>query len=221
MWRIRVLEETGTSTRTTATTTFTETKTLETKKDSKFPPTDTIVIVTTPAVSTEDLHYHIYVDDNFAVIIDITDAEIVFEVMDRQTVTNENVDNSDEDEKYKTAEDFIVPTLTETLQLNNFKVVYLDGMFEIAKAMKSLLYETTRENIIVKTLWMDKLGITFTELNLNLTNVQEFLRKKQHFDLVIMHQFVSDAYTGFCYHYKAPCVAITSLPIPSWINKKI
>ncbi|KAF5287843.1 hypothetical protein FQA39_LY15657 [Lamprigera yunnana] len=64
----------------------------------------------------EDLQYDVDIDDNLAVTTDITEAEIVSEIMGGQTVMNENVDNSDEDEKDKSLEGFTVPTLTETLQ---------------------------------------------------------------------------------------------------------
>ncbi|KAF5300645.1 hypothetical protein FQA39_LY11106 [Lamprigera yunnana] len=65
-----------------------------------------------PLTSTKDLQYYVDIDYNLAVTTDITGADI----MGRQTVMNENVNNSVDDEKDKTVEDFIVPTLTETLQ---------------------------------------------------------------------------------------------------------
>ncbi|KAF5302132.1 hypothetical protein FQA39_LY10467 [Lamprigera yunnana] len=56
-------------------------------------------------MTIEDLQYSVDIADNLAT--DISDAEIVSQIIGRQTVMNENVDNSDEDD-----ENFTVPTLT-------------------------------------------------------------------------------------------------------------
>ncbi|KAF5289635.1 hypothetical protein FQA39_LY14993 [Lamprigera yunnana] len=61
---------------------------------------------------TKDLQYYVDIDNHLIVTTDITDAEIISEITGRQIVINENVDNSDEDEKDIMDEDSTVTTLT-------------------------------------------------------------------------------------------------------------
>lgn len=46
----------------------------------------------------------------------------------------------------------------------------------------------------------------FVEMTLNSTNVQNLLKSNETFDLMIMEQFINDAFRGFQYHYNIPCI---------------
>ncbi|KAK4877582.1 hypothetical protein RN001_010088 [Aquatica leii] len=104
---------------------------------------------------------------------------------------------------------------------HNFKQVLVEDLIEKSKEMKASLIDQINHNILEKVIWLDRMGITFTELALSHPNVKKFLHEKHNFDLVIFHQFMSDAYNGFCSHFNAPCVAVCSMTAPGFINRKV
>ncbi|KAF5302778.1 hypothetical protein FQA39_LY01958 [Lamprigera yunnana] len=69
----------------------------ETTEDSSIEENfvDWAINLNSSLTSTLDLQYYVDIDYNLAVITDISDAEVVSEIMGRETIMNENVDNSD------------------------------------------------------------------------------------------------------------------------------
>ncbi|KAF5289137.1 hypothetical protein FQR65_LT02027 [Abscondita terminalis] len=104
---------------------------------------------------------------------------------------------------------------------DNFSQILVDGLLEKSKAMKASLLEQINYGIVRNVYWLDSMGLTFTELTLEEPNVQKLLQEEHHFDLVIFHQFMSDAYNGFCHHYRAPCIGVISTPAPGLGNRKV
>ncbi|XP_031349003.1 UDP-glucuronosyltransferase 2B15-like isoform X2 [Photinus pyralis] len=74
----------------------------------------------------------------------------------------------------------------------------------------------------LEKIWtVDTLGITFSEKTLNDSKVQALLKSNAEFDAVIVHQFATEAYKGFCYHFKAPCISVVTMLAPNWINPQM
>ncbi|KAF5289139.1 hypothetical protein FQR65_LT02029 [Abscondita terminalis] len=103
----------------------------------------------------------------------------------------------------------------------NYKQILVDNLIEKIIGSKKKILNQMEYNVFQKINWLDTLGINFTDWTLSEPSVKLFLKQKNHFDLVIFHQFMSDAYNGFCHHFSAPCIAITSMTAPGWVNKKI
>ncbi|KAF5289136.1 hypothetical protein FQR65_LT02026 [Abscondita terminalis] len=101
----------------------------------------------------------------------------------------------------------------------NYKQILVDGMVEKAKSMKASLFDNINFNVLQNVLFLDGMGFKFTELALEEPNIKKFLQEEHHFDVVIIHQFMSEAYTGFCHHFNAPCVAVISMTAPSLSNR--
>lgn len=59
---------------------------------------------------------------------------------------------------------------------------------------------------------------TVTELTLNNTNVQNLLKSNDKFDVMIMEQFVNEAFRGFQYHYDIPCIVFSTIKSNVWVN---
>ncbi|KAF2905635.1 hypothetical protein ILUMI_00537 [Ignelater luminosus] len=115
----------------------------------------------------------------------------------------------------------VITPYEEKTPVKNFKQVLLTGAIEKLKPMKSKLFEQTQSNLIRSVLWLDAIGLQLTEDALNHTNVQQFLKSKQEFDLVILNQFVNEAFKGFCHHFNAPCIVLCPLPVPYWTHPQI
>ncbi|KAF5289260.1 hypothetical protein FQA39_LY15190 [Lamprigera yunnana] len=103
----------------------------------------------------------------------------------------------------------------------NYKQILLPGMTEKLAAFRSRIFDDAHGNILQWIINVDELGILMTEQTLNHTEVKKFFGTKQQFDLVILQNFMSDAYTGFCYHFNAPCVLASAMSAPSFIHRKI
>uniref|UniRef100_A0A1Y1K0R3 UDP-glucuronosyltransferase n=1 Tax=Photinus pyralis TaxID=7054 RepID=A0A1Y1K0R3_PHOPY len=115
----------------------------------------------------------------------------------------------------------VISPYKEKLPIQNFNQVIVDNVFEKAAEMKKGLLGHTGYNFLRRITFLDNLGLTYTELALNSTNVKNFLKERNHFDLVIIQHFKSDAYNGFCHRYKAPCIAVSPMPVPSWFSNKV
>ncbi|KAK5642854.1 hypothetical protein RI129_009021 [Pyrocoelia pectoralis] len=115
----------------------------------------------------------------------------------------------------------IISPYKEKAQRKNFNQVLVENVFQKSAEMKSDLFNHVNYNILHRVLFLNTLGINFTELALNDTNVKAFLKERHHFDLVIIQHFNSDAYNGFCYRYKAPCISVSPLPVPNWFSNKV
>lgn len=62
-------------------------------------------------------------------------------------------------------------------------------------------------------------GIDTTEKTMSNPGIQNLMTDpNEHFDLVIVEQFLNDVFKGFAYHFKAPLVAISSTGSGPWLN---
>ncbi|KAF5289138.1 hypothetical protein FQR65_LT02028 [Abscondita terminalis] len=103
----------------------------------------------------------------------------------------------------------------------NYTQILIDGMISKSKGMKTSLFDRSNRNLIENVYWLDAMGLQFTELMLEEPKVKQFLQELYHFDLVIFHYFMSEAYSGFCIRYHAPCVAVIPLTYVSIVNRHV
>lgn len=61
-------------------------------------------------------------------------------------------------------------------------------------------------------------AITFTELTLKHQTLQNFLKSDETFDVIILEQFLNEAFFGFMHRYKAPLILIGTLSSSLWPN---
>ncbi|KAB0798219.1 hypothetical protein PPYR_09212 [Photinus pyralis] len=115
----------------------------------------------------------------------------------------------------------VISPFKETEAIKNFKQILLDGLAEHAAEMQNNLFVQTDYSIFQKVEWLDTLGIDFTALALKNSNVQKFIRENHHFDLVIVENFYNEALLGFCHHFQALCIGVSSLFSPYWFNGKM
>ncbi|KAB0795113.1 hypothetical protein PPYR_11952 [Photinus pyralis] len=80
------------------------------------------------------------------------------------------------------------------------------------------LYKESERGVLSKFIFMDVIGVVFTEMVFNQTTVQELLKSNEQFDMVIMEQFINEAFKGFCYHYKAHCVVVSTIGTSRWTD---
>ncbi|KAK5645032.1 hypothetical protein RI129_006332 [Pyrocoelia pectoralis] len=91
--------------------------------------------------------------------------------------------------------------------VTNFKPIVIEyGAF--LRDQSSTLYKTPERGPIDQIRDLHAGGVFLTELFFNQTSVQNLLKSNQEFDMVILEQFVNEAFKGFCYYYKAHCVVV-------------
>ncbi|KAF2890130.1 hypothetical protein ILUMI_16043, partial [Ignelater luminosus] len=115
----------------------------------------------------------------------------------------------------------VITPYTEKKPVKNFKQVILTGALEELEKSIPDLFEVTSANIIELIVSNDMLGLQLTENTLNHTNVQKFLKSNEHFDLVIVEQFLNEAFRGFCHKFKAPCVVLSTVGGSRWTNQQM
>lgn len=67
-------------------------------------------------------------------------------------------------------------------------------------------------------IWVDTLGLQITEGTLSHPNVQKLLKSEEKFDLVIVEQFINEAFRGFCHRFQAHCVILSTVGGSRWTN---
>lgn len=77
---------------------------------------------------------------------------------------------------------------------------------------------------IDKQFWVASLirfniAIQLTENALNNPNFKEFLRHRHHFDVIIVDMLMPDACLALGYYFKAPVIALTPYPSPTWFSE--
>lgn len=65
------------------------------------------------------------------------------------------------------------------------------------------------------------MGLMITNHTLTHPVVQDFLKSKQKFDVVILENFVNEAILGFGAHFKAPIIELSTFGPNTWINEAV
>lgn len=74
-------------------------------------------------------------------------------------------------------------------------------------------------NAVAMTLFLNFMGIEIVNATFAHPEVQNLLHNnKEHFDLVIVEQFVDDALKGIAYHFGAPYVVLSTIGSGPWVN---
>ncbi|KAF2905636.1 hypothetical protein ILUMI_00538 [Ignelater luminosus] len=115
----------------------------------------------------------------------------------------------------------VITPYAEKNPVKNFKQIVLTGAIEKLQPMKDKLFEQTESTVIKSLVWLEVMGLELVDSTLSHPNVQEFLKSNNQFDLVILHQFVNDAFKGFCHYYNAPCVVLSPMAVPCWTHAQI
>lgn len=69
---------------------------------------------------------------------------------------------------------------------------------------------------------ISKMAPEFLEYTMEHDAVKKFLNDpNEQFDLVILEQFVDDAFMGFAHHFKAPLLLLSTIGSGSWTNDKV
>ncbi|KAF5298202.1 hypothetical protein FQA39_LY02626 [Lamprigera yunnana] len=101
------------------------------------------------------------------------------------------------------------------------RLAYLELRIDQAKLTitgeeKLNMFDIQNKLALTQILFMDLLGVKICELALNSTAIQQFLSIKQHFDLIIMEEFLNQAFRGFCYHFNAHCISLSTVGLNRW-----
>ena len=81
------------------------------------------------------------------------------------------------------------------------------------------MYDMDKAPAFIMSTFMVKMGLDVTEATLKSENVQQLLKSGETFDLVILNQFINEAHFGFCHHFKAPCVLLSTFGNSIWSNR--
>ncbi|XP_031350467.1 UDP-glucuronosyltransferase 2B14-like [Photinus pyralis] len=101
--------------------------------------------------------------------------------------------------------------------IKNYKPV----KFELPDYLKDNnldFYKVHESGVLSKMYLIDAMRVFFTEMVFNQTTVQELLKSNERFDMVILEQYINEAFKGFCYHYKAHGVVVSTIGTSRWTD---
>ncbi|KAF5275119.1 hypothetical protein FQR65_LT16780 [Abscondita terminalis] len=104
--------------------------------------------------------------------------------------------------------------------IKNFRVIEIDfGKFK-EEALPNVFEEPNR-GVFSRLLFLEMIGLFLTQATFNQTNVENLIKSNEKFDMVIMEQFMNEAFRGFCYHFKAHCVVVSTIGASRWTNPQM
>ncbi|KAF5282234.1 hypothetical protein FQR65_LT14402 [Abscondita terminalis] len=105
-------------------------------------------------------------------------------------------------------------------KLKNFKVIEVDFALFPEDTMPNM-FDLINTGLLSKIIFMEVMGVYMSDAVLNQTSVDNLLKSNEKFDMVIMEQFVNEAFRGFCYHYQAHCVIVSTIAATRWTNPQM
>lgn len=83
------------------------------------------------------------------------------------------------------------------------------------------LFDMGEVSVLLLAPFMSKMTIEITERTLSHPNVQKLIHSDEHFDVVIVEQFMNEALKGFAAHFNASLVVFNSVGANSWVNPTV
>ncbi|CAH0545939.1 unnamed protein product [Brassicogethes aeneus] len=97
--------------------------------------------------------------------------------------------------------------------IKNLREVSLEKAIPENSDYKRTLFDLHQATFWRQNDYVMEMGIEHTKNILNLENVRNLLKEDKHFDLVIIENFVNDAFLGFGYHFNAPNILLAPGPM--------
>ncbi|CAH0555383.1 unnamed protein product [Brassicogethes aeneus] len=96
--------------------------------------------------------------------------------------------------------------------IENLKLVSVEEVVEGVTEQKKQLYNMHEWSFYYQAKFILNIGIDFTRKIFNIKSVKDLLRSKEKFDVIIMENFINDAFIGLGNHFKAPVILIAPGP---------
>ncbi|CAH0545938.1 unnamed protein product [Brassicogethes aeneus] len=97
--------------------------------------------------------------------------------------------------------------------IKNLREVSLKKAIPDNSDFKKALFDLHEASFWEHNNFVMELGIEHTKTILNLEKVKNLLKENENFDLVIIENFVNDAFLGFGYHFNAPNILLAPGPM--------
>ncbi|XP_055308683.1 UDP-glucosyltransferase 2-like [Sitodiplosis mosellana] len=112
----------------------------------------------------------------------------------------------------------VISPFKEKTPIKNYKEVFLEhNWVETQKYMaKDNFMDFANLFFWDMTFAWYEAGMNFTKWTVSSRNLQDFLKIKQHFDVVVVETNLNDALLGLGMHYNAPIVAISAFGANKW-----
>ncbi|XP_017768974.1 PREDICTED: UDP-glucuronosyltransferase 2B31-like [Nicrophorus vespilloides] len=101
---------------------------------------------------------------------------------------------------------------------SNFTKIYLSGLSEGFEEKRTTLLNYGKLSVFSKIMKAYEIAYWFTENAVKSHEISEFLKQSQHFDAVILDQFLHDSFLGFAHHFKSPVIYTCSFGTNIWSN---
>uniref|UniRef100_A0A336LRS6 CSON001689 protein n=1 Tax=Culicoides sonorensis TaxID=179676 RepID=A0A336LRS6_CULSO len=93
--------------------------------------------------------------------------------------------------------------------------------FQLNKVFMDNILDLEATNLFGKFMGLYHLGLMITNHTLTHPKVQELLKSKPKFDVVVVEIFVNEAMLGFGHHFNAPVVGMSTFGANNWINDMV
>ncbi|XP_055384246.1 UDP-glycosyltransferase UGT5-like [Condylostylus longicornis] len=105
--------------------------------------------------------------------------------------------------------------------MKNWRDIPTPGILEKTKALMDNIINLRSQGVIEALVDLFNMGLMLTNLTLQEPSVQNFLRSKEKFDVVVMEIFVNEADIGFGAVFDAPIVGVSTFGSNMWVNDMV
>ncbi|XP_972349.3 UDP-glycosyltransferase UGT5-like isoform X1 [Tribolium castaneum] len=101
-------------------------------------------------------------------------------------------------------------------QTKNLREISLESIIPVINERKKQLLSLNDHSVFHTVHFLTNMGYAVTEEFYRNENVQKLLKSQEHFDLIILAQFVNEGLVGLAHHFNAPFVLMSSMPLFAW-----
>ncbi|XP_058461853.1 UDP-glycosyltransferase UGT5-like [Malaya genurostris] len=110
----------------------------------------------------------------------------------------------------------VISPFPQKKQLKNYHDITTTNVWKAMEPFTSGFLSNINKGPIETILRIYTFGKVLTNSTLTDPAVTKLINSRQHFDLVILEVFMTDAMLGFAHHFNAPCVGISSFGASKW-----
>lgn len=105
--------------------------------------------------------------------------------------------------------------------VTNMKTIVVGNQTSQSKVTLTNMFTLADASILSNNIKLDYFILRLVNNTLNDINVQQLIKSKEHFDIVIVERLRNDALHGFCAHFNAHCIVSISISASHFLNSQM
>lgn len=110
----------------------------------------------------------------------------------------------------------VISPFPQNKPLKNYRDITTNQIWTDMKPFLTNLLDMHKQGILESITKVNAKGQLLTNSTLTDPAVVSLIESNEKFDLIVLEIFINDAMIGFCYHFKAPCIGLSTFGASKW-----